>query len=193
MATLHFLGAAGTVTGSRYLLEAGSERLLIDCGLFQGEKELRLRNWSPFPVDPVSIQWLVLTHAHLDHTGYIPRFIKEGFRGRILATPATVDLARLLLPDSGRLQEEDVAYANKKCFSKHEPLLPLYTYQEAVKSLELFQAVDEAKPLEVSPRFALRFSLRDTSSGHAVWRWRYGKMAASGKCSSPATWAVTTS
>jgi metallo-beta-lactamase family protein len=100
MATLMFLGGAGTVTGSRYLLEAGGERLMIDCGLFQGEKELRLRNWSPFPVDPSTIQWLVLTHAHLDHTGYIPRFVNEGFRGQILATQATVDLSNLLLPDS---------------------------------------------------------------------------------------------
>ena len=157
MPTLQFLGAAGTVTGSRYLLEAGGERLLIDCGLFQGEKELRLRNWSPFPVDPSSIQWLVLTHAHLDHTGYIPRFINEGFRGQILATPATVDLAHLLLPDSGHLQEEDAAYANKRRFSKHEPALPLYTYEEAVNSLEFFRAVDESKPLEVSSHFVLRF------------------------------------
>jgi metallo-beta-lactamase family protein len=108
MATLQFLGAAGTVTGSKYLLEAGGERLLIDCGLFQGEKELRLRNWSPLPVPPASIRWVVLTHAHLDHTGYLPRLRKDGFRGEILATPATVDLARLILPDSGHLQEEEV-------------------------------------------------------------------------------------
>ena len=105
---------------------------MIDCGLFQGEKELRLRNWRSFPVDPSSIQWLVLTHAHLDHTGYIPRFINEGFHGQILATEATVDLAHLLLPDSGHLQEEDAAYANKKHFSKHEPALALYPYKEAV-------------------------------------------------------------
>ncbi len=150
MPTLQFLGAAGTVTGSRYLLEAGGERLMIDCGLFQGEKELRLRNWNPFPV-------LVMTHAHLDHTGYIPRFIKEGFRGQILSTQATVDLAHLLLPDSGHLQEEDAAYANKKRFTKHEPALPLYTYEEAVKSLEFFRAADESKPVEVSSHFALRF------------------------------------
>jgi metallo-beta-lactamase family protein len=157
MATLTFLGAAGTVTGSRYLLEAGGERLMIDCGLFQGEKELRLRNWSPFPVKPSSIQWLVLTHAHLDHTGYIPRFVNEGFRGQVLATQATVDLAHLLLPDSGYLQEEDARYANKKHFSKHEPALALYTYEEAVKSLEFFRAVDESKPVEVSSHFTLRF------------------------------------
>ena len=98
MATLTFLGAAGTVTGSRYVLEAGGERLMIDCGAFEGSKELRLRNWSPLPVGPGSIRWLVLTHAHLDHTGYIPRFIKEGFRGEIYSTSGTLDLAHLLLP-----------------------------------------------------------------------------------------------
>jgi len=157
MATLQFLGATGTVTGSKYLLEAAGERLMIDCGLFQGDKELRLRNWSPLPVPASSIQWLVLTHAHLDHLGYIPRFLKEGFQGQILSTPATVDLAKLVLPDSGHLQEEDAAYANKKGFSKHAPALPLYTYEEAVKSLEFFRAVDESKPIELSPHFSLRF------------------------------------
>ena len=156
MATLTFLGATGTVTGSKYLLEAGGERLLIDCGLFQGLKELRLRNWNPLPVPASSIQWLVLTHAHLDHTGYIPRLVKDGFRGQVYGTPATVDLSKLVLPDSGHLQEEDAAYANKKGFSKHAPALPLYTYEEAVKSLELFRPIDESKPLELSTHFSLR-------------------------------------
>ena len=100
MATLTFLGATGTVTGSKYLLEAGGERLMIDCGLFQGLKELRLRNWNPLPIPPSSIQWLVLTHAHLDHTGYIPRLVKDGFQGQIYASAATVDLSKLMLPDS---------------------------------------------------------------------------------------------
>jgi len=164
MATLTFLGATGTVTGSKYLLEAGGERLLIDCGLFQGEKELRLRNWNPLPVAASSIQWLVLTHAHLDHTGYIPRLVKDGFRGQIYASPATVDLSKLVLPDSGHLQEEDAAYANQKGFSKHDPALPLYTYAEAVKSLESFRAIDESKPLELSPHFTLRCF----SAGHIL-------------------------
>jgi metallo-beta-lactamase family protein len=156
MATLTFLGATGTVTGSKYLLEAGGERLLVDCGLFQGEKELRLRNWNPLPVPPSSIQWLVLTHAHLDHTGYIPRLVKDGFRGLIYASPATVDLSKLVLPDSGHLQEEDAAYANKKGFSKHDPALPLYTYDEAMKSLDYFRPFDESKPVEISSHFTVR-------------------------------------
>ena len=157
MATLQFLGAAGTVTGSKYLLEAGGERLMIDCGLFQGEKELRLRNWSALPVKAASVNWVVLTHAHLDHTGYLPRLIKDGFRGEIHATAATVDLARLVLPDSGHLQEEDAEYANFKGYSKHKPALPLYTYEEAVKSLEALRPIDESKPLELSRHFSLKF------------------------------------
>ncbi len=157
MPTLTFLGATGTVTGSKYLLEAGGERLMIDCGLFQGEKELRMRNWNPLPVPPSSIQWLVLTHAHLDHVGYIPRLIKDGFRGQVLGSSGTVDLARIVLPDSGHLQEEDAEYANFKGFSKHKPALPLYTYEEAVKALESFRAFDDATPLELSPHYTLRF------------------------------------
>ena len=156
MPTLTFLGATGTVTGSKYLLEAGGERLMVDCGLFQGDKELRLRNWNPLPVPPASIQWLLLTHAHLDHVGYIPRLVKDGFRGQILASSATVDLAKIVLPDSGHLQEEDADFANKKGFSKHAPALPLYTYEEAVKSLEYLRAVNAQEPLEISPHFTMR-------------------------------------
>jgi metallo-beta-lactamase family protein len=157
MPTLTFLGATGTVTGSKYLLEAGGERLLIDCGLFQGLKELRLRNWNPLPIPPSSINWLVLTHAHLDHVGYIPRLVKDGYRGEILANSATVDLARLTLPDSGHLQEEDAAYANKTGATRHAPALPLYTMAEAVSSLDSFRAIDDSKPLELSSHFTLRF------------------------------------
>jgi len=129
---------------------------MIDCGLFQGDKELRLRNWNPLPVPPASIQWLVLTHAHLDHVGYIPRLVKDGFRGQILASSATVDLAKIVLPDSGHLQEEDAEFANRKGFSKHAPALPLYTYDEAVKALESLRAVDASKPLEISPHYTIR-------------------------------------
>ncbi len=156
MATLTFLGATGTVTGSKYLLEAGGERLMVDCGLFQGDKELRLRNWNPLPVPPASIQWIVLTHAHLDHIGYIPRLVKDGFHGQILASSATVDLAKIVLPDSGHLQEEDADFANKKGFSKHAPALPLYNYEEAVKSLEHIHAVYAVEPVEISPHFTIR-------------------------------------
>src|SRR5690348_14728240 len=157
MPSLTFLGATQTVTGSKYLLEAAGERLLIDCGLFQGPKELRLRNWNPLPVDPSSIHWVVLTHAHLDHTGYLPRLVRDGFRGPVWASSATVDLSHLSLLDSGHLQEEDASYANRKGFSKHKPALPLYTLEDAAKSLELFRAVDESKPLELSPHFSVRF------------------------------------
>ncbi len=157
MATLQFLGATGTVTGSKYVVEAAGERLMIDCGLFQGSKDLRQRNWDPLPVPPSSINWLVLTHAHLDHIGYIPRFIKDGFRGQVLASPPSVELAGLVLPDSGHLQEEDAEHANYKGFSRHKPALPLYTYDDAVKSLEQFRAIDDTKPLTLSPHFELRF------------------------------------
>jgi len=137
-------------------VEAGVERLMVDCGLFQGDKELRLRNWNPLPVPASSIQWLLLTHAHLDHVGYIPRLVKDGFHGQILASSATVDIAGIVLPDSGHLQEEDAAFANKKGFSKHAPALPLYTYEEAVKSLQYIHAIDAEKPVEISPHFTMR-------------------------------------
>ena len=136
---LRFLGAAGTVTGSRYLLESPHARLLVDCGLFQGYKDLRLRNWARFPVPAQQLGAVVLTHAHIDHSGYLPRLAKEGFRGRIHCTEATAELCRILLPDSGRLQEEEAAFANRKGFSKHKPALPLYTEEDARESLKLLQ------------------------------------------------------
>ena len=113
-----FLGATGTVTGSKYLIEENGKKILIDCGLFQGLKELRLRNWAKFPIDPKEIHSIILTHAHIDHSGYIPRIIKEGFNGRIICTPGTFDLCRILLPDCGHLQQEEAAYAKKKGYSK---------------------------------------------------------------------------
>lgn len=138
---LTFLGAAGTVTGSRYLLDTGAKRVLIDCGLFQGYKQLRLRNWSPPPVDPASIDAVVLTHAHLDHSGYIPRLVKEGFTGPVYCSASTFELCRILLPDSGHLQEEDAKYANRGGFSRHQPALPLYTVQDAEDCLKQFEVV----------------------------------------------------
>lgn len=146
---IEFLGAAGTVTGSRYLLTTGSKRILIDAGLFQGFKNLRLKNWGEFPVDPTSIDAIFLTHAHLDHSGYLPRLIREGYRGPVYATEPTLDLCKILLPDSGYLQEEEARFANKKGFSKHNPALPLYTYQDAQDSLRHFQPVAWEKVYEL--------------------------------------------
>ena len=128
---LTFLGATGTVTGSKYLLEHGGRRVLVDCGLFQGLKQLRLRNWDAFPVPPATIDAVVLTHAHLDHSGFLPRLVQGGFRGQVHCTAATRDLCGLLLPDSGRLLEEEADYANRHGFSKHHPALPLYTEADA--------------------------------------------------------------
>ena len=148
--TLTFLGGTGTVTGSKYLLEWAGKRVLVDCGLFQGWKELRLRNWAPLPVDPKMIDAVVLTHAHLDHSGYLPLLVKNGFKGPIHASHATQDLCGLLLRDSGHIQEADARYANKKGFSKHKPALPLYTQEDAEVALEQFEPVafDEAVQLE---------------------------------------------
>ena len=138
---LTFLGGTGTVTGSKYLLRAGKASVLVDCGLFQGLKALRLRNWAPPPVAPKDVDAVVLTHAHLDHSGYLPRFIGQGFAGAVHASPGTRDLCAILLPDSGHLQEEEARYANKRGFSKHKPALPLYTEDEARKSLKRFAPV----------------------------------------------------
>ena len=117
MPKLTFLGAAGTVTGSKYLVEAEGKRLLVDCGLFQGLKELRLRNWNPLPERPASFDWCVLTHAHLDHTGYLPRLVRDGFQGPIYADSATIELCNILLPDSAHLQEEDAESAGRHGYS----------------------------------------------------------------------------
>jgi len=136
---LTFLGGTNTVTGSKYLLEHGGRRLLVDAGLFQGLKQLRLRNWDEFPVPPASLDAIVLTHAHLDHSGFIPRLVQLGFRGPVYCTAATRDLCGLLLPDSARLLEEEAEYANRHAFSKHHPALPLYTEPDALAALELFK------------------------------------------------------
>jgi metallo-beta-lactamase family protein len=136
MLTLKFLGATGTVTGSKYLLRNGDEQVLVDCGLFQGYKQLRLRNRDVFPVLPAALRSVVLTHAHLDHSGYLPVLVSAGFRGKVYCTEATRDLCRILLPDSGRLLEEEALYANRHNFSKHKPALPLYSEADALRALE---------------------------------------------------------
>ena len=147
---LRFLGATGTVTGSRFLVDAPGARVLVECGLFQGLKELRLRNWQEFPVPPASIDAVVVTHAHLDHTGYLPALGRLGFRGSVFATADTVALSRIVLPDSGRVQEEDAAYATRAGYSKHTPPLPLYTEADAERVLRQFRAVEFARPIAVA-------------------------------------------
>src|ERR1700677_2819741 len=141
MAKITFLGAAGTVTGSKYLLEVEGKRLLVDCGLFEGSHDLRQRNWETLPVDPATIDWVLLTHAHIDPTGYLPRLVRNGFRGPIYANSATHELCTLLLPDSAHLQEEDARYAVKKGYSSHKPPLPLYTVAEALTTLTRFKEI----------------------------------------------------
>jgi metallo-beta-lactamase family protein len=145
-----FIGGAGTVTGSKTLLDTPSGRVLIDCGLFQGKKQLRLQNWAEFPVPPDSIDAVVLTHAHVDHCGYLPRLVRLGFRGPVYCTPGTRKLAAIVLPDSGHLHEEEAAYANRKGYSKHDPALPLYTEQEAHASLAHLRPVEFDTPHEVT-------------------------------------------
>ena len=157
MAELTFLGAARTVTGSKYLLTHGGSTVLFDCGLFQGLKELRERNWETFPVDPASVTAVVLTHAHLDHVGYLPRLVAQGFSGRVFCTAGTVDLARLVLPDSGRIQEEDARQANKHGYTKHHPALPLYDEAAANRALTLLQPVSFRRPIEIAPGVAVEF------------------------------------
>ena len=147
--TLTFLGAAGTVTGSKHLLEVDDRRVLVDCGLFQGLKELRERNWEPLPIDPAGIDAVILTHAHLDHCGWLPRLVAGGFRGRIFCTPGTKELCSLVLPDSAHLQEEDAKEANRHGFTKHQPALPLYTQADATRTLLQLQPVGYDRPVPV--------------------------------------------
>ena len=155
--SLMFLGAAGTVTGSKHLLEVNGKRVLIDCGLFQGLKDLRLRNWAPFPIDPASIDAVVLTHAHLDHCGYLPRLVAAGYRGRIWCTGGTKDLCSLVLPDAAHIQEEDARAANRGRYSKHDPALPLYTAADAARALTLLQPTGYDRPMPVADGIEVDF------------------------------------
>ena len=155
MAKITFLGAAGTVTGSKYLIEAGGKRLLVDCGLFEGSKELKQRNWNPLTVDPATIDWVLLTHAHIDHTGYLPRLVAAGYRGPIYSNAATHELCQLLLPDSAHLQEEDAQFAARKGYSSHKPPLPLYTVAQAQQALAQFKEIPRAAAFTISPEFSV--------------------------------------
>jgi len=156
MPKLTFLGAAGTVTGSKYLVEAEGKLLLVDCGLFQGLKELRLRNWNPLPQKPASFDWCVLTHAHLDHTGYLPRLVRDGFQGPIYADAATIELCGLLLPDSAQLQEEDAERAGRHGYSEHAKPLPLYSVDDVGPVLKALREMPRADPFTISPQFTVR-------------------------------------
>ena len=164
MAYIQFLGAAGTVTGSKHLINTSSDaegkngfQVLVDCGMFQGQKEWRERNWQDTPVPAREIDAVVLTHAHLDHCGWIPRLVKEGFRGPIYATPATIDLCGIILPDSGHLQEEDAEFYNKYKKSKHDPALPLYTLEEAQDCLQYFRPVQFGESKQLNGEISFRF------------------------------------
>jgi metallo-beta-lactamase family protein len=164
VADLTFLGAARTVTGSKYLLEHGGKRVLVDCGLFQGLKELRLRNWEQFPISPREIDAVVLTHAHLDHVGYLPRLRADGYRGRVFCTAGTKELCSLVLPDSGRIQEEDARQANRHGYSKHHPALPLYTESDALAALTHLQPIGYQRAIEILPGISIEYF----SAGHLL-------------------------
>ena len=164
MPKLTFLGAAGTVTGSKYLVEAEGKRLLVDCGLFQGLKELRLRNWSSLPENPSSFDWCLLTHAHLDHTGYLPRLVRDGFRGPIFADAATIELCNLLLPDSAHIMQEDAQNAQRQGYSRHNPPLPLYSPADVDPVLKAFKEIPRSAPFTISPQF----SVSPRNAGHIL-------------------------
>lgn len=165
MSSIEFWGGVGTVTGSKYLVQTNKARVLVDCGLFQGLKELRERNWQEPPFDPRSLNAVLITHAHIDHTGYLPRLVKQGFHGPVYCSRGTADLLKILLPDSGRLQEEDADYRNRHKLTKHTPALPLYTEKDAYASLELLEPVaNTGEPVQVAPGIRASFRI----AGHIL-------------------------
>jgi metallo-beta-lactamase family protein len=169
MPSIRFLGAAGTVTGSRFLVRSGRAQVLVDAGLFQGSKDLRLRNWAPFPFEPSSLDAVVLTHAHIDHSGALPLLARNGLRSPIYCTPATRDLAGLLLPDSGRLQEEEARWANQTGYSRHAPAAkPLYTEADALSALALLTPLPYRAAREIAPGVFLRFRKAGHILGSAI-------------------------
>lgn len=165
MATVTFWGAAGTVTGSKYLIDNNHQRVLIDCGLFQGPRELRERNWAEAPFPATSVDAVLLTHAHIDHTGYLPRFVKQGFRGPVYCSRGTAELLRILLPDSARLQEEEADYRNRHKVTRHNPALPLYTEEDAQTALGLLQVVkNDGQPFDIAKAISAEFRI----AGHIL-------------------------
>lgn len=162
--TIQFLGAAGTVTGSKFVVHGSQSKVLVDCGMFQGLKALRLKNWEKLEVDPKDIDAVILTHAHLDHCGYLPRLVRDGFRGKIYVTPFTAELAKVILLDSAQIQTEDAKYAAKKGFSKHNPPRALYEVEDVWKTVEKFVTVDFHKQVKVTSEFVFSFS----PSGHIL-------------------------
>jgi metallo-beta-lactamase family protein len=174
MPSLTFLGAAGTVTGSKHLFDTGTHRVLVDCGLFQGLKELRERNWQPLPIAASEIDAVILTHAHLDHCGYLPRLVSQGFKGRVFCTAGTRDLCSLVLPDSAHIQEEDARDANRHGYSKHDPALPLYTANDAAQALSLLQPVGYNRPMPVVPGLDVEFINAGHLLGSAYARVTFG-------------------
>lgn len=167
---LTFLGATGTVTGSKYLLKSGDRQILIDCGLFQGLKQLRLRNWAKLPVNPAKIDAVVLTHAHIDHSGYLPVLVKNGFSGKVYCSEGTADLCKIMLPDSAHLQEEEAEYANRRGFSKHHPALPLYTKEDAENALSLLTPIRFEQEVDLGDGLTLRLSPNGHILGSAFVR-----------------------
>ena len=164
MTKLTFLGATGTVTGSRFFLEIDGNSLLLDCGLFQGLKKNRLRNWEPFPIAPTDLDRVFLTHAHIDHSGYLPRLCRQGFKGKVHCTHPTYNLCEILLRDSGHLQEEDATWANKRGFSKHKPALPLYTVEEAENALSQFEPYHYGEDIFLTDSLRVKFK----DAGHIL-------------------------
>jgi metallo-beta-lactamase family protein len=154
---ISFLGAARHVAGSRFLVEESGVKILIDCGLFQGQREWKERNWAEFPVNPSSINAVILTHAHIDHSGYLPRLVKMGFHGPVYCTPATKELLGLMLPDSAHLQEEDARYANREKYTRHDPALPLYTLDDVNRALQQLRPLDFYKPQELTPGLSFSY------------------------------------
>lgn len=171
---IQFLGATGTVTGSKYLVSSDSTSILIDCGLFQGYKQYRLRNWERLPIAPSSVDAVVLTHAHIDHSGYIPLLVRNGFQGKIYCSEATYDLCKILLPDSGHLQEEEAAFANRHGFSRHHPALPLYTEEDARAALKSFRPIPFGKRQDLGGGMSAELSLAGHILGAAIVSLRVG-------------------